>query len=165
MSNYFLVGNCDKKKFVEVNRFTAVDYEAGAGVDYEAGAGKKPLSVSSQRIASVVIYLLATSDSFPAMGAWAKDQVIVARDGDLRTTMYEQMRESWEDVTENMVVDFLKTVEKSSEPFVLPVVRCPDCGASTARAYYGMTAQVTLIKCGMCGNRETIDAVGGQWSA
>lgn len=159
MSDYFLVGNLDKRQFVELNNFTPAGYEADEG--------EKLLDVSSQRIATVVIYLQVTSDSFPLMGAWAGDRVIVARDEDRRTTIYEEMRKLWEDITEDVAAGFFKTVEESSEPFVLPrsVVKCPSCGESTARSQYSGGVHVITINCGACGGWETIEAAGAQWSA
>jgi|GEM_PF-6961022 len=160
MSDYFLIANLEKMQFVEVNKFTAGGYEADQA--------QRPVGVSSRQIATVVLYMKATSDSFPSMGAWAEDRVIVSRDGDRRAKIdYEEIRESWEDITEETTAGFFNTVEESSEPFCLPLsaVRCPSCGESTAYSHYGGNVNATVIKCGMCGGWDKIEAAGAQWSA
>jgi len=157
MSDYFLIGNLDEKQFVNLNEFAP----AGEILD-----DKKLITVSSQRIATVLIYMVTTSDSFPLMGAWAKDLIIVARDNDRKSRLYEEMRESWEDITEDVAAGFFQTVEKTSEPYLIPhsAVRCPTCGASTAYCHYHGTVNTITIGCGRCRDSKNIDKAGASWS-
>jgi len=108
MNEYFLIGNLDKKQFIDAHNFTPPGKLAG----YSAVL----VHLCDQQMSGVLVYLLATSNSYPLMGTWAGDRVIVAGDEDLDTMpgLYNEMRESdlWEEISDKVTPGFFEFIQE-----------------------------------------------------